>query len=334
MSYEVSLSRILGTSQQNLLLATIHKLGSAFLRQRGYSWEVRRNGDLKIGLWRKIYKSRPSNSSYPKRFVLIPGFGDTPLSWNATVTLLQPVLRSQFDEIILVDFPGFSGFLAEEKVFPSIDLLLTHLGDTLDSLKPHTIFGHSLGGFLTAHYLSKCGKGERPVTNRLNYSGPERGILACPSGIFVDETQKSVWLSTVKMAGMVGLPAFRNHLFAKEPLWFPLIASAYHRFLKREDVIQFAQSYRDHLAVESVLGQIRSEVCLIWGEKDSLTPANALPNWLESLNKSCNGVVLKNCGHSIHFEAPAVTATILAQLLLGRRPSERGGRWWKVISKG
>src|SRR5437016_1196780 len=101
----------------------LHFIAKGVLKTAGFRWEIRRSGDMKLGYWRKSLRVRNSKSPYPKRFVLIPGFGDTPLSWHLVITLLLPVLKRNFDEIVLLDFPGFGGFLSREKSFPSMDFM-------------------------------------------------------------------------------------------------------------------------------------------------------------------------------------------------------------------
>src|SRR4051794_35918010 len=117
-------------------MRTVHWVAHRVFKGMGFQWELRRNGDLKLGIWRKTFKQKNQRSPYPKRFVLIPGFGDTPLSWYFVISLLEPVLKQNYDEIILIDFPGFGGFLSSERSFPTMDLMMSTVNDTLDSLKP------------------------------------------------------------------------------------------------------------------------------------------------------------------------------------------------------
>src|SRR5690348_3378109 len=86
-------------------LRTLHWVAKAVYRAQGYRWEIRRNGEIKLGYWRKTLRKKDQRSPYPKRFVLVPGFGDTQLSWYWVVLLLQPVLARHYDELILLDFP-------------------------------------------------------------------------------------------------------------------------------------------------------------------------------------------------------------------------------------
>src|SRR5690348_14855807 len=104
------------------------------MRRAGYRWEIRRGGELKLGLWRKTWRTGASSGSSPRRLVLIAGFGDSPLSWMFVLLLLRPAVRRSFDEVVLVDFPGFPGFLSREPACPSMELLKNTLFDVLDSL--------------------------------------------------------------------------------------------------------------------------------------------------------------------------------------------------------
>jgi pimeloyl-ACP methyl ester carboxylesterase len=313
----------------------IHWIARGIFKQKGYSWELRRAGEVKLGLWKKKLRPKSQRSPYPKRFILIPGFGDTPLSWFFVMSLLAPVLKKNFDEVVFIDFPGFGGFLSKERSFPTMDLMLSVLGDTLDSLKPHTILGHSLGGWITAHYAAQCGQGIRPSANRLNYSGPHSVILANPSGIFTDEKTKLGLISIFESSRKHGFEALRPHLFAKEPPWFGMLVADFQKFIRREDILQFMDSIRDEHVVEGIARQIKSKVWLLWGEKDTLVPASCSRVWLEKLNSEFKSehhvILLKKSGHSPHLEQPTITAVILAQILAEKTPHRFGKRWWTVV---
>src|SRR4051812_14911606 len=90
------------------ILKYAHQAAAHAMRRAGYRWEPRRSGELQLGLWRKEWKRASGIKSHaPKRFVLVPGFGDTPMSWLLILGLLRPILRKNFDEIVMVDFPGY-----------------------------------------------------------------------------------------------------------------------------------------------------------------------------------------------------------------------------------
>lgn len=328
------------------LLRGLHWAVAQAFRRAGFKWEERRTGDLKIGFWKMSLrggnKRGGRGKTLPKRFVLIPGFGDTTLSWLGVLGLARPILSRSYDEVILIDLPGFQGFLSHEKCFGSMDLLIQSLADTLDSLKPHTIFGHSLGGWLSTHYAIETGMGNRPSgPARKGYQGPEELILFGPAGLFGNEQDKREWTEKFERAMEQGIEPLRRHVFGKEPIWFRLIAKQYSGFLCREDVIQFMRSVRDDHLVQERLNRIRARVWLVWGEQDTLALSRWAPDWLERLNRErdpslpeAQGVIIKGAGHSPHIEKPAVTAAVLGQILLGKNPHPAGHRWWQPIGAG
>lgn len=322
------------------ILRGIHWVGHGVFKANGYKWEVRRSGDLKLGFWRKTLRARNLRNPYPKRFILIPGFGDTPLSWYPVLTLIYPILCLNYDEILIFDFPGYNGFLAHEKCFPSIDSLIRAVNDTLDSLKPHTILGFSLGGWLSTFYSALCGRGERPVANKLNYSGPSQLFLVAPSGIYPDDSIRESLEQVFKASGEHGFSNLRPHFFAKEPVWFRWFAKRYTEFLYREDIIQFIDSVlqkpKEELTLFGLVSEIRSKVCILWGEKDTLIPSSCADEWLKQLTsqsqRRCQGVLIRGVGHSPHVEKPAVFAVVIGQLLIEKTPHQIGRRWWTILN--
>lgn len=321
-------------------LRGLHWIGQGAFKANGYQWEVRRSGDLKLGYWRKTLKARNLRSPYPKRFILIPGFGDTPLSWYPLLTLISPILHMNYDEILIFDFPGYNGFLAHEKCFPSIDSLIRAVNDTLDSLKPHTIFGFSLGGWLSAYYSALCGRGERPAANKLNYSGPSDLLLVAPGGIYSDASIKQNLEYVFKASVQPGFSILRTHFFAKEPIWFRWFIKSYTAFLHREDIIQFMDSVSQKadkdLNVLDMAHEIQSKVYILWGEKDTLIPSSCADEWLKKLSshshRSCQGILIRGVGHSPHVEKPAVFAAVVGQLLTQRTPHKIGRHWWTILN--
>ncbi len=220
------------------VLQGLHLAARVAFHGLGFRWELHRNGDQKLGYWKIHCREKSPGAPYPKRFVLIPGFGDTALSWQMQVLALQPILRQEFDEVILFDLPGFGGFLSAERSFSSFQLMMTAVGDVLDYLKPHTVLGHSLGGALAANYASLCGQEKRPIANRLNYSGPDSLILFNPSGLY-SETQVREELETVFEEAMrLGFPQLKPRLFAREPFWFRYVEGHFHDLYQREDIAQ------------------------------------------------------------------------------------------------
>jgi len=324
--------------KENLtLLRSAHLLAHGALRARGYQWELRRSGELKLGLWKKTLKAKDRKKSFPKRLVVVPGFGDTPLSWLMVLGVLRPVISRQFDEVVLVDFPGFSGFLSREKSFHSMDLLVNSLHDVFDTLKPHTILGHSLGGWLTSAYACACGMEVRPAGNRKQYTGPEAVILVDPAGMFASDANKEEWTKAFKSTATEGFKNLRPHVFGKEPPWFKLFLDQFNQFVMREEIQQFIESVREDHFVEKNLQYVKCKVWILWGENDSLVPSECARKWIDAINANretpaeAQGVVIKGVGHSPQVETPGATAAVIGQILTGRTPHRIGSRFWRVV---
>lgn len=300
----------------------------------GYRWELRRQGDVALGLWRKQLNPKRAQLEDARRIVIIPGFGDSALSWLPVWTALLPVLRRRFDEIVFLDFPGFGGWLSEARAFDSMDRLIDAVSDVLDDLRPQTLFGHSLGGWLSGHYLSDTARKIRPkhpVRMGVTYTGPKQTILACPAGVFESEHARKIWEEKFRGVQRDGFGAFRSELFSKEPSWFRLMVPEFARFFARQEIHEFMDSFGDHHLLTPELGRSTGEVWLLFTDLDGIAPVTAIPAWRELLGASEAGsVVIRNCGHSPHIEKFTVLLVVLGQIVSGKSPSPQGDAWYRV----
>lgn len=272
------------------------------------------------------------------------------MSWMGVLPWLRGSLRKNYDEIVLVDFPGYSGFLANEKAFPSMDLLKGHLFDILDSLTPHTVIGHSLGGWLTTLYAVECEEGARPKLQATgpnsSYKKPESLVLLSPSGVFADLEAEEELRKKFRRAleSEEGFKEMRQYVFHREPLWISFVARNFSVFFKSQEIISFIDSFNDsHRIGEERLEKIKSKVWLLWGEKDTLVPPRSLPIFLRKLNRDhalCRAILIKNTGHSPQMETPGALAMILGKVLLeAGGDAERASsipakhRFWQLVEE-
>ena len=316
------------------LLKGVHHIAHRMLLARGYRWELRRSGELELGLWRKQWSVRDKRLQIPRRLVVLPGFGDSPLLWLMLFSFLKPLLKSRYQEIVLLDYPGFGGFLSHKKGFHSIDQMLVAVGDVFDTLKPDTIVGHSLGGYMAAAYAADCGEGVRPKVGKSPYKGPAQVVLLDPSGIYEDDRDRDTLLGRFQSAVAEGFHHLRPHVFSREPAWFPLVHHEFNEFVRREDIGHFIRSIRNDHALTNRLAHIRAQVHLVWGENDTLIPFRLAHVWVKALEggQAARAYLIRGAGHSPHVEKPAVTAAMIAQILTDRRPHPLGSRWWRAIS--
>jgi pimeloyl-ACP methyl ester carboxylesterase len=304
------------------------------LRARGFKWEVRRNGEIHIGMWRKVFRKNTLRKPIPTRLVFIPGFGDTPLSWLPIMTLIEPVLRSNYDEVVMLDLPGYNGLLVTESLFPTIEAVFDSLFDVLDGLKPKTVMGHSLGGFMSAHYAAACSSGKRPTGKPQTYRDLISTIVIDPSGVLETEENRQEWARRLDRLVKEGGKFWRPFIFAKEPFWFRLIGGHFLKFISRAEVEPFMRSITEKFELHHVLPDIHSKIAILWGEEDTLIPAELARYWLKHLTNTsepANVTLIRGSGHSPQIEATATTAVVLAQILSGRKPHAAGRRWYRIM---
>lgn len=329
----MSTSSLLFTPDQ--LISLVSQGAHQALRFRGYQWEVQQRGETKLGLWRKNFRNSSLREPVPRRLVFLPGFGDTPLSWLPVLSSLEPVLRSRFDEVILVDFPGYNGMLSGEPILSSIDDLIEVLFDALDALKPHTIIGHSLGGFLTAQYTAACSTGRRHHGRSNGHRELVSAIVINPSGLLETDDDQREWADKMERLSREGVAFWRPFVFAREPLWFRPFAEKFLNFITRKEAIALIRSFGPSHNLKHALPQITVPMTVIWGEKDTLLPAAQLmQSWLKKLQSSSSsvtGILLRNVGHSPHVEAIVVTVALLGQVLLGKEPHPLARRWYHRV---
>ncbi len=304
-----------------------HVAARAGFEALGFKFDTRVQGDLKLGLIRLSFKKprlkKKMAGQKIKRAVFVPGFGDTPLSWLPILGPLRPVFSTQVDELIILDFPGFGGFLQNEPAFDSMDSLQTFFCDVMKTLQPEIIMGHSLGGWLAADYVAKTATEKQP----------KKMILLDPSGVLGSEEQRVAFKDLFETATVEGFSSLRKHIFKKEPIWFSWLAYEFGNFIQRPEIQSFVRSIEDSHLVEARLGNISCDTWVVWGDHDTMTPTAWMTDWMKSLRHvKSHGVLIKNSGHSPHVEKPAVTLALLTQILLGFKPISLLGRpFWKVI---
>lgn len=316
----------------------------------GYKLELRHNGEHVLGLWRRQIKpsiKSAENVESIQRLVLIPGFGDSPLSWAPVLLMLRAALRQKYNEVIVVEMPGNAGVLSDHHAFHSMDFLVNSVFEMLDTLKPHTIIGHSLGGWLAASYACSCGNGTHPKVMDSDYKNPKEIILACPSGLTVDDQDRKAWSSLFLDIEKSGFDEYSRYLFNKPPVWLKLIKKEFTSFFSKREVLDFINSIKQHHFVKNDIHKINTKVTLIWGSDDRLNYTHWVYEWLKLLNlrnqDKAEAYLLNNTGHCMHIERPVVTAAAIARIILGKDwmpfmknqllPMKNKMPFWEIISK-
>ena len=306
LTAEAAIDSTVGT---RALLHHSHRFFLKFIQGLGGDFQVQNWGDEKLGLV-TLPLTRKPRKGRKRRVVFIPGLGDSPVSWLPIFLPLRRVLKKEYDELVIVDFPGFGGFLSREKAFDSMDRLLACTMDCLDRLQPETLIGHSLGGWIAGHYAS-----QNPATNRL-----KKLLLLSPSGVLGDGKSRKEWIERFDRLTREGFGLLRPHVFHREPFWFRVMVRDVAKFLDTPEMVSFLRSIEERHFLTDRLGQIRAKTFLLWGEKDSLIPSAWMKEWLEHLSDDAkvSAVYLTGSGHSPHAERPTVLTLLLGEIFLGK----------------
>ncbi len=262
--------------------------------------EVRHRGEMRWALWR-IPLSGPRGLRRRKqtlgrgRLLWIPGWGDTPLSWMGVATMAAA--GHGFDELILLDFPGFHGSLAHSPCITRMDRFFEITGDLGRELKPGVIVGHSLGGWLAAKLALDL------------ETSFEKLLLISPSGVCGGEQEREKWRA--EFESFVASPdaaAYGSRLFARPPPGWKRLGGVFVPFLSRQDTREFLDSIeRRHFLDEGFLDQLgrlsRAPLELLWGERDQVVPARFAGQWTRVLPQA-RLTLWSDIGHMPHLEAP------------------------------
>lgn len=253
---------------------------------------------------------------------MVPGFGDTPLSWVSILMGLRPILRRKVDEVLILDCPGYSGFLHDETAFDSMDELLRCFREVMDSLKPTILMGHSLGGWLAADYATQ------------NASLKEL-ILVDPGGVVGTEMEKEEYRDLFQNAVKNGAAGLLPHAFHKKPIWLPIFEEQFFHFLKAQEIESFVNSFGEHHLLNERVHLIRAKTTVLWGEHDTMTPASWIHTWMDLLAPESDprGIFIEKSGHSPQVEKPGILMALLTQLFLAREPSRlRLFPFWRMVA--
>ncbi len=257
-----------------------------------------------IGVWTKRFKPEQPDLQR-KKLVIVPGFGDSPLSWWSLLAPFERSLKAIYSEWAILDFPGYAGFLSKEKGFDSISHLLDSSDQLLRKIGPTTLFGHSLGGWISIHHAVHSLDAGQDL---------KKLVLMNPSGVLMREDDEVLWRQIFDDALMYGFEGYKQHYVHKAPLWLPLIAPVLNEFFERKENRDFIASVAKEHFLNEKISKIGSHVNLIWSEFDRLNPTHWLEDWKGLLPKA-EVTIMRNVGHSPQLERPFQTLATLGPIL-------------------
>jgi pimeloyl-ACP methyl ester carboxylesterase len=289
-------------------------LKQAFLRN-GFVFEDLKQGDATFHLIRKTWRTPPPGQSV-RRLVFVPGFGDSPGSWLPLFTICQRELAQRFDEVLVIDFPGYMGFLSHHDMVASMSMLLSVLGTVVESNPPTALMGHSLGGWLAAKTAQD--------SSRLM----EHLVLLAPSGLVPSEERKAFGDFIVQNQKL-SLPELLELIVYDAKKFGPVLSREFKEFYERPSIREFVDSVQEEQFLDPKAPIKARRISLIWGDHDAFVPTHWMRHWIEHYGEYLDAYLLKDTGHIPQMEHPFVTARVLLHALFEKGGVE--GRGWKKV---
>ncbi len=287
-------------------------------QQGGFSFEELKQGDALFYMIRKKFRTVPEGQTV-RRLLLIPGFGDSPGSWLFSFGFAKRELAKRFDEILLVDFPGYSGFLAKHEMVSSMTMLLSVINTVCEHHPPTVIVGHSLGGWLAG----KVSQNLRKPLEHLFLMAPSGLIPEFERKAFGDFIVKNQDLEVEELLGLIMHEPKRYHEMIKDDL---------KAFYSRKQVKEFVESVKSNEFINPSLPFRAKKLTVVWGENDRFVPSQWIRYWVESYGEYLDAYLLKETGHVPQIECPRTTAQVFLHALLGKE-STSGQGWRKIQSR-
>ncbi len=249
----------------------------------------------------------------PRRFVLLHGLGDAPVSWFRCLASALPQ-----HELLLPAIPGIGraplpdgrDHLTNAESALWLDGLLYRLdpNDLDPAFGPGSgidVAGHSLGGWLLARALLN-----QPDLGRFIDRPP---ILINNAGTWYEGIERERELLSPKR--IEDLDDLFEHLY-HEPPGLPVEAlDALLRTMRSpsyEGILW--NSHKADFLHDAQLGALPSGTGIVWGTSDRLVPPEALTQ-LEAHVPSPRIERIEACGHAPHFEAPDACREAIERLV-------------------
>lgn len=286
----------------------------------GFKFEELKQGDASFYLIRKKVRAVEPGKKV-RRLVMIPGLGDTPASWMPLYALMGRDLVKKFDEVILIDFPGYTGFLSSHAMIPSMKLLRGLVKTVCEANPPTVLMGHSLGGWLSAKTAQEL---KEPL---------EHLILLAPSGLTPDDDERRKFGDFIINNQNLQLDELLELVMHQPGNVKYLINDEVKRFYSRPEIREFINSVKHEDFIDTNLGFRTKKLTTIWGESDQFVPSQWIRYWVEHYGVYLDAFLLKKTGHIPQLERPIVLANVLRQALFGPESDNKNEDWIKIQSR-
>jgi len=285
-----------------------------------FKFEELKQGDAKFYLVRKRFRE-PKPGHEIRRLVIVPGFGDSPASWLPVFTFSMFELERTFDEVVVLDFPGYMGFLSSHAMVPSMEILLSVTKMVCEAYPPTVLLGHSLGGWLSA----KVAQSSPKLMDHL--------ILIAPAGLIPSRAQRERFAKTILDHTELPPEQMLKRIIHEPKNYHSLLSHDLQEFFAKEGVRQFVDSVEEHQFIDTTKPFSGArKLTVIWGENDHFVPSQGMRDWVENYGNYMDAYTLKETGHVPQFERPKTTGEVIFHALLGK-PGTSGAHWKKILSR-
>jgi pimeloyl-ACP methyl ester carboxylesterase len=255
-----------------------------------------------------------------KRLVIVPGFGDSPASWLPVFTFAIRDLEKKFDEVIVLDFPGYMGFLSSHAMVPSMDILLNVTKMVVETYPPTVLMGHSLGGWLAAKVAQMVPK----MMDQL--------VLIAPSGLIPSDEERTRFEKFILSNQDLPVEELLGRIMYSPKKYHEMLSEDVKAFFAKGGVKDFVESVSESHFIDQRKPFSARKLTVIWGEHDQFVPSQGIRDWVEFYGTYLDAYILKDTGHVPQLERPWATAEVIFHAILGK-PSQEGKHWKKIQTR-
>ena len=299
--------------------AAVHFALKQVFERTGFKFEELKQGDAKFYLVRKSFREVKPGQAL-RRLVIIPGFGDSPASWLPVFTLSIRELERRFDEVVVLDFPGYMGFLSEHAMVPSMDILLGVTKMVCEIYPPTVMIGHSLGGWLAGKVAQS------------NPKLMEHLILIAPSGLIPTREERERFGKFILSNQDLAIEDLLGRIMHAPKKYHEFLSDDVKAFFAKAGVKEFVESVGEHHFIDQTKPFSARKLTVIWGEHDHFVPSQGMRDWVEFYGTYLDAYILKDTGHVPQLERPLATSEVIFHAVLGK-PSQEGKHWKKIQTR-
>jgi pimeloyl-ACP methyl ester carboxylesterase len=298
----------------------LHYALKPLFEKAGFKFEDLHHGDAKFYVVRKKFRETPAGQTTVRRLVLIPGFGDSPASWMPSFSFSVSQLEHLFDEIVILDFPGYLGFLSAHAMVPSMEILLNVTRTVCEAYPPTVLIGHSLGGWLA----SKVAQTSPKLLDHL--------ILLAPSGLIPSEIERERFGKFILSNQNLPIDELLARIMHSPKKFHEVIGENVQSFFSNAAVKDFVESVKAEHFINHQEPFSAKKLTVIWGENDQFVPSQGIREWVEYYGTYLDAYILTETAHVPQLERPFTTSEVIFHELFSK-PGLEGKHWKKIQTR-